>query len=830
MSQYVVLNGQTFKIPDSTVDTNDFVGTLDDWANISGWIATANPLIGGNSPTLIDVTGSPYFADPTGVLDSSPAWNAALAQAKANAGTDGAIVIVPQGTYSWDSKVSASNIEGVRILGYGATDSVIIQPTSNLVGETLLEFTNARFCTVENIRFKGVSGEADCAVKFHTENVVGGRVSTRNSLINVRVGSDGLDGFTKGVRMTCGGVVGGADDINNDLHRFEGCSFYNITEDAISIEHNNSLCHDIQDCNFGNVGVPVNAHNGSFEMHGGFMVATDALWKIGDGSNYVAYHACLMNGVQAENKTAAEAPKTIEISGNEAKAYIVGCELLGGNSAPTNMIDITGDDVELRVSTTWLGYGQPDQTMSATGDGVSVTFDHCHLGFTDMVWGAGGGILRMTGNFHEPGVVTETMDPTGLIFQMGDDGAQYDPDDVRGVHNFDGSLTTDGNITQSNSSERALLQQRSGSVGGRTSPIFYLGRIDGGVSGTTPRWRILYSDNAIVERPAVEVNYQGLVTSVLDGTRRHNFEGKLNSSDSHPTVRLTSTPAPMLSLGDDGSSAPDVHVKRTGSSQGGLIAGSTTTMTWDADSVDTGYDVNQSSSSERGVRQNRTGTIGTQTNPRYEIGRIDVGPDGGPRWRLLYQDDAVSEKNVAYIDHLSRIVSVGNNTRRAHFRAYLNNNDAAALLELTGDPAAQLALGNGGSDALDVFVKRSGAAEGSLMAAASPVAALKWTSTQVSLPSGIKLSAGRTDISGTPGDGTVNEISGLAAFASGGAATITISNNKVSATSFVFAMLQESNATCTSVLRCVPGSGTFDIVANAGATVAACKVAFWVLN
>ena len=45
----------------------------------------------------------------------------------------------------------------------------------------------------------------------------------------------------------------------------------------------------------------------------------------------------------------------------------------------------------------------------------------------------------------------------------------------------------------------------------------------------------------------------------------------------------------------------------------------------------------------------------------------------------------------------------------------------------------------------------------------------------------------------------------------------------------IFAVLQESDGTCTQILRCVPGTGSFAIVANAAATGNP-KVAWFIVN
>ena len=84
------------------------------------------------------------------------------------------------------------------------------------------------------------------------------------------------------------------------------------------------------------------------------------------------------------------------------------------------------------------------------------------------------------------------------------------------------------------------------------------------------------------------------------------------------------------------------------------------------------------------------------------------------------------------------------------------------------------------------------------------------------------------DASGTPGAATINKASGTVAIPIG-AASVTVTNSLVTANSRVFATLQFGDATLTTILRVVPGSGSFVITGNANAT-AATKVAFFVAN
>lgn len=90
------------------------------------------------------------------------------------------------------------------------------------------------------------------------------------------------------------------------------------------------------------------------------------------------------------------------------------------------------------------------------------------------------------------------------------------------------------------------------------------------------------------------------------------------------------------------------------------------------------------------------------------------------------------------------------------------------------------------------------------------------------------LTADTTDSSGTPGAATINKASGKVAIAIG-ASSVVVTNSLVSSASTILAVLQSVDATATTLLPVVPGSGSFTIYTNAAAT-APVTVAFIVIN
>jgi len=76
-----------------------------------------------------------------------------------------------------------------------------------------------------------------------------------------------------------------------------------------------------------------------------------------------------------------------------------------------------------------------------------------------------------------------------------------------------------------------------------------------------------------------------------------------------------------------------------------------------------------------------------------------------------------------------------------------------------------------------------------------------------------------SDSTGTPGAATQNAYRGRVAIAAG-ASSVVVTNSFITATSCVFAQIQNFDATLTTILRVVPGAGSFTIQGNVNATAA----------
>lgn len=85
-----------------------------------------------------------------------------------------------------------------------------------------------------------------------------------------------------------------------------------------------------------------------------------------------------------------------------------------------------------------------------------------------------------------------------------------------------------------------------------------------------------------------------------------------------------------------------------------------------------------------------------------------------------------------------------------------------------------------------------------------------------------------TDASGTPGAATINQPIGQVSV-DDTASSVVVTNSLVTAASVVIPVLQFVDATCTHILSCVPGAGSFTITMNAACT-AHTKIGFVVHN
>lgn len=102
------------------------------------------------------------------------------------------------------------------------------------------------------------------------------------------------------------------------------------------------------------------------------------------------------------------------------------------------------------------------------------------------------------------------------------------------------------------------------------NPLFKIGRIIKGGDGA-PQFRWMYEDDGDPEHVVMELDSEGIMSSVRrSSSPGSHFEGHL-SGDSHPLFRLNSFPYMQLQLGSGGLNDTDVAIARTGTNEIALI-------------------------------------------------------------------------------------------------------------------------------------------------------------------------------------------------------------------------------------------------------------------
>jgi hypothetical protein len=93
-----------------------------------------------------------------------------------------------------------------------------------------------------------------------------------------------------------------------------------------------------------------------------------------------------------------------------------------------------------------------------------------------------------------------------------------------------------------------------------------------------------------------------------------------------------------------------------------------------------------------------------------------------------------------------------------------------------------------------------------------------------------KISMSNGSSTGTPGAATINQLSGTSAFAIG-ADSVTITNNRVTVNSHVYAIIRQAaaDATLTYINRVNVAAGSFTVYGNATAT-AATSFSWFIIN
>jgi hypothetical protein len=135
----------------------------------------------------------------------------------------------------------------------------------------------------------------------------------------------------------------------------------------------------------------------------------------------------------------------------------------------------------------------------------------------------------------------------------------------------------DGNILMQGGGETAFILKRDVTFSSAhtnapfVNPIFQIGRIIQGGDGA-PQFRWLYSDDSTAETVVMELDSEGIMSSVRQERGSH-FEGHIEG-EANPFFRINSYPDIRLELGPGGGSTTDVSMSRSTSGNLNLNVGS----------------------------------------------------------------------------------------------------------------------------------------------------------------------------------------------------------------------------------------------------------------
>ena len=138
------------------------------------------------------------------------------------------------------------------------------------------------------------------------------------------------------------------------------------------------------------------------------------------------------------------------------------------------------------------------------------------------------------------------------------------------LHIGDGNLLLEGGGETAIQVKRDEVFSNSHVQSPFKNPIFGIGRIIEGGDGA-PQFRWMYDDDEDIEHVVMELDSEGIMSSVRRSSNRgSHFEGHL-SGETHPLFRLNSYPYMQLQLGPGGSSDTDVAIARTGINKIALV-------------------------------------------------------------------------------------------------------------------------------------------------------------------------------------------------------------------------------------------------------------------
>lgn len=300
-----------------------------------------------------------FGATGDGVTDDSPAVQAAVAAAGA-----GAEVFFPPGVYVIGKTISATNVDGLRLVGAGV-DLTIIEASSSMGGLPMIELTNGYNCTVQSLSIWGNEFSAPSA---GIESVVDHGLTSHLTIRDVDITTPTLNSMVNGVVF----ADADGDDQNNENGFFENVEVGNYTHAAYVFGHLNSEIHNFVGGAIGPGPIGVYSVGAGFKMtgtHFGNISQSDIdLTNPPDSGVYT--HDVILNGISAEGDaqllTTGTTLVNVFINGFEANS--------GYTPGPTINFESPG---LLSVSNSKLTgsfvFGNPESKIAITNSELAIT-------------------------------------------------------------------------------------------------------------------------------------------------------------------------------------------------------------------------------------------------------------------------------------------------------------------------------------------------------------------------------------------------------------------------------------------------------------------------
>lgn len=111
-------------------------------------------------------------------------------------------------------------------------------------------------------------------------------------------------------------------------------------------------------------------------------------------------------------------------------------------------------------------------------------------------------------------------------------------------------------------------------------------------------------------------------------------------------------------------------------------------------------EIRMETTTEQNLSFNFLGTMGTELNPSFRLGRMVSAGEAIPEFRFLYYSDTLGfERNVFAIESDGTTAVIGDGIRRSHYEAYYQDGTFKPVMRLSSWPHMQLELGAGGTNA-----------------------------------------------------------------------------------------------------------------------------------